>query len=97
MHRTTPSQTRFEAYLPTSSSVDTEYQPNRSSRPKAPYSCVASGPGWQVALEPSELSELVHMLVQLCMAVASLQYQGLWRAGKGDRPPSRAKVGNPVL
>jgi hypothetical protein len=44
-------------------------------------------------LEASELSELVHMLVQLRMAVASLQYQGLWRAGKGDRPPSRAKVG----
>jgi hypothetical protein len=58
---------------------------------------VASGPGWHVTLEPSELSELVHMLVQLRMAVASLQYQGLWRAGKGDRPPSRAKVGNPVL
>jgi hypothetical protein len=33
------------------------------------------------------------MLVQLRMAVASLQYQGLWRAGKGDRPPSRAMVG----
>jgi hypothetical protein len=40
---------------------------------------------------------LVHMLVQLRMAVASLQHQGLWRAGKGDRPPSRAKVGGVVL
>lgn len=87
---TTPSQTRFEAFLPTSSSETVDYQ-LASSSSAASFSCVASGPGWQVALEPAELSELVHMLVQLRMAVASLQYQGLWQAGKGERPPSRAK------
>jgi hypothetical protein len=96
-HSTTPSQTRFEAYLPTSSSDTADYQLSSSSSNTSPYSCVASGPGWHVALETAELSELVHMLVQLRMAVASLQYQGLWRAGKEERPPSRAKVGEPSL
>lgn len=53
---------------------------------------LVSGPHWRLLLSARELSEFVHMLSQLRMAVASLRFQGLWQAGGTDRPPSRAKV-----
>jgi hypothetical protein len=51
-----------------------------------------AGPSWRVLLSAEDFADLVHMLAQLRMAVASLRYQCLWNAGTLERPPSKAKV-----
>jgi hypothetical protein len=51
-----------------------------------------AGPSWRVLLSAEDFADLVHMLAQLRMAVASLRYQCLWNVGTLERPPSKAKV-----
>lgn len=79
------------AFESTETSDNLDYQSNSNHEPS--FACIVSGSSWRVLLSSVEMSEFVHMLAQLRMAVASLQYQGLWRPAKGDRPPSKAKVG----
>lgn len=62
-----------------------------SSSSGSDHAALVAGPSWRVLLSAEDFADLVHMLAQLRMAVASLRYQCLWNAGTLERPPSKAK------
>ena len=57
-----------------------------------PLGAIVSGPCWSVPLTPSELADVMSMLSQLRLMVATLAAQGQWHAASAERPASRVKV-----
>lgn len=72
--------------------LDNSSSDNSSSSSGSDHAALVAGPSWRVLLSAEDFADLVHMLAQLRMAVASLRYQCLWNAGTLERPPSKAKV-----
>lgn len=55
------------------------------------FPALVSGPGWSMPLTANELGDVLFVLQQLRVAVASLKDQGQWLPASGERPVSRAK------